>query len=100
MNKINTYGYAVYRLAGGQNPAHIVAVKHEMLAAFAVFNTASDARQYIAHEKTRLEQYGGLAYDADFSFADYVPSLISLYTSGEETTGFFTDLQQRRIFKR
>lgn len=90
-NRIDTYGYAVF--SNGNMPLHIVQINHHMLAGFAVFCSAKDAKDHIMHEKERLEKYAVLQYDPDFHFSNV---LVNLYT--ERKYGLFCKLENRQVY--
>lgn len=92
MNRINTYGYAVF--ANGNMPLHIVEIRHSMLASFCVFSNAKDAREHIVKEKESLSKYAPLEYDSDFHFA---PNLLREYTRGRN--GLFSKLENRQMYR-
>ena len=88
---MNTYGYAVYRNAN--IPLHIVEIRHCMLAAFDVFNTAQDAQRYINEAKETLSSYGELKYDSDFKFTH---GLLSLYINAK--FGLCSNIDNREVY--
>lgn len=92
MNKINTYGYAVF--ANGNIPLHIVEIRHSMLASFCVFSNAKDAREHIVKEKNSLSKYAPLEYDSDFSFSS---GLICMYTDANKYS-LFSLLENRQMY--
>ncbi len=92
----NKYTYEVYtkQTEYGPIPLHIVEIHHRYLAAFAVFNTAKDARDYIEYEKSRLAKYGiTMTYDADM---DVSKSLLDLYLHANGQ--FFTKLANKQVY--
>lgn len=74
---INAYGYAVFRGAAGV-PLHIVEIRAELLAEFAVFDNARDARTFIENNCDIL----GIVYNPGFKFSQ---GLLEKYRSAART---------------
>ena len=55
-NKMNTYGYAVFKSLDNK-PLHIVGISHYMEAGVFVFDNSQDARDFKKKKKQELQQY-------------------------------------------
>lgn len=77
-NRINTYGYAVYRGKDGK-PLHVVEICHNMLASFRTFSNAMAAIDFINMEKASLGKFANLSYNPDFVFTE---NLLKYYVNG------------------
>lgn len=82
MNKINTYGYAVYHSHRAHAALHIVAIFSEMHVAFEVFDNARNAKQFI------LENCSGITYNSEFDFLADFSNLLQLYIDTDPTHFF------------
>jgi hypothetical protein len=93
----NRYTYEVYpkKTGNGMIPLHIVSIEHSFLHAFAVFNSAKGANNYIKHEKARLYAHTGetMKYDYDMKLPE---KLLSVYLSAE--SGIFTKRENRQLY--
>jgi len=76
MNVMNTYGYAVFRRMD-RTPLHIVAILSDIHIAFAVFDNALDAHNYIVYNCENIK------YNPEFDFVSGFGDLLKLYTTTE-----------------
>lgn len=74
MNALGTYGYAVFRRMD-RTPLHIVAIFSEIHIAFAVFDNALDAQNYIKYNCDNIK------YNPEFDFVSGFGDLLKLYTT-------------------
>lgn len=93
MENINTYTYEVHKNIMNI-PLHIVQVKSELLAAFAVFNNSKDAQKYIVNTKKSLEEYGiHLKYNQNLPLLE---NLLNMYISSQN--GLCTNLKDKSMY--